>query len=240
MLANGKKPLRIHQALARKLGTAIVSGKRKPGSAIGGEIEQSAALNVSRTAYREAMQILTAKGLVESRPKAGTRVTVRSRWNMLDPDILAWMFAGEPDQHFVRDLFELRGVIEPAAARLAAERRTDGHLTEMQQAIEGMRKYGLASARGRHADQAFHNAILKASGNEALAALSSSVGAAVTWTTYFKQRHRQNPRNALPDHEEVFGAIRDADGARAYDAMRELVTAALRDMALTKRRVRGE
>ncbi|MFX7988724.1 GntR family transcriptional regulator, partial [Acinetobacter baumannii] len=92
------------------------SGMRKPGDVFGGEIEASEALGVSRTAYREAIRILAAKGLVESRPKAGTRVTPRSRWNMLDVDVLAWTFEGEPDTDFIIDLFELRGVIEPAAA----------------------------------------------------------------------------------------------------------------------------
>ncbi len=235
MQTDEKKGLRIHQALARKLGIAIVSGKLKPGAGIGGEVERSAALKVSRTAYREAVRILTAKGLVESKPKAGTHVTPRARWNMLDPDILAWMFSGQPDERFVRDLFELRGVIEPIAAQFAAERRTKGQLAQMHEAIEGMRKYGLASARGREADQDFHSAILEAAGNEALAALASSVGAAVTWTTYFKQRHRKSPRNALPDHEKVLAAIEAGDAKRAHLAMSELVSAALHDMGISKR-----
>src|SRR5688572_27001471 len=110
--------LRIHQALARKLGIAILSGEYQPGEAFGGEIERSESLGLSRTAYREAMRILTAKGLLESRPRAGTRVTPRRNWNLLDPDMLEWMFAGTPDERFIGDLFELRGVIEPAAAEL--------------------------------------------------------------------------------------------------------------------------
>jgi len=230
------RALRIHQALARKIGTRILMGKLKPGENLGGEIERSEALEVSRTAYREAMRILTAKGLVESRPKAGTHVTPRARWNMLDPEILAWMFSGEPDERFVQDLFELRGVIEPAAASLAAQRRSDAQLAQMRAGIEGMRKFGLATARGREADQNFHNAILAASGNEALASLASSVGAAVTWTTYFKQRKQKSPRNALPDHERVFEAIEAGDAAAAQSAMSDLVNAALRDMGLERQK----
>ena len=116
---------RIHGTIAHDIGVEIVSGLRKPGDVFGGEIEASEALGVSRTAYREAIRILAAKGLVESRPKAGTRVTPRSRWNMLDVDVLAWTFEGEPDTDFIIDLFELRGVIEPAAAAFAAARRTE-------------------------------------------------------------------------------------------------------------------
>jgi DNA-binding FadR family transcriptional regulator len=81
---------RLHGAVAHKLGTAILSGKYAPGDTLSGEVEFSAMLDVSRTAYREAIQVLTAKGLVESRPKIGTRILPRSRWNLLDPDVLAW------------------------------------------------------------------------------------------------------------------------------------------------------
>ena len=81
---------------------AIVSGEYAPGATLTGEVAFAAELNVSRSAYREAVQVLTAKGLVESRTKAGTRVLPRHRWNLLDPDVLAWAFAGEPDRQFVR------------------------------------------------------------------------------------------------------------------------------------------
>ena len=121
---------RLHGAIARKLGVEIVSGSDAPGATLSGEVAFAEALNVSRSAYREAVQVLTAKGLVESRTKAGTRVLPRHRWNLLDPDVLAWAFAGEPDPQFVRDLFELRAIVEPAAAasggRSGAIRPTSG------------------------------------------------------------------------------------------------------------------
>ena len=102
---------RLHGAIAHKLGTAILSGQYAPGDVLSGEVAFAEELDVSRSAYREAIQVLTAKGLVESRPKAGTRVLPRTRWNLLDPDVLAWAFAGEPDIQFVRDLFELRAIV---------------------------------------------------------------------------------------------------------------------------------
>ena len=114
---------RLHGAIAHRLGSAILSGEYQPGDTLSSEVAFSEALQVSRSAYREAMQALAAKGLLESRPKTGTRVLPRTRWNLLDPDVLAWAFAGEPDPQFVSSLFGLRGIVEPAAARLAAERR---------------------------------------------------------------------------------------------------------------------
>jgi DNA-binding FadR family transcriptional regulator len=223
--------LRIHQSVAQDLGIAILSGVYQPGAHFAGEIEQSAAMGVSRTAYREAIRILTAKGLLESKPKAGTHVTARERWNLLDPDMLAWMFMGTPNEQFIRDLFELRNLLEPAAAKLAAERRTAEQLAIMQSAIVDMRKYGLGTTEGQAADQRFHATLLAASGNQALATLASSVGAAVQWTTNFKQRANANPRDPLPEHIAVFDAISASDKAHAYTAMEILIDLAFKDMA---------
>ena len=223
--------LRIHQSVARDLGTAILSGKFAPGDNLGGEIETAVELGISRTAYREAIRILIAKGMVESRPRAGTHVAPRERWNLLDPDVLAWMFSGEPDESFIRDLFELRGVIEPAAAALAAVRHDDQHLQAMDRALAGMRDYGLTTAEGKRADQDFHTVILRATGNEALAVLASTVGAAVSWTTRFKQRTNRLPRDSLAEHEALRDAIASRDPAFASETMHELLRLALQDMA---------
>ena len=222
--------LRIHQALARQLGIAILSGEHRPGDAFGGEIEASEARGVSRTAYREAMRILTAKGLLESRPKAGTHVTPRRRWNLLDPDVLEWMFSGTPDERFIRDLFELRGVIEPAAAELAAQRHDVHDLSRMDAGLAGMREHGLATAEGQAADQEFHTALLEATRNEALVSLATSVAAAVRWTTRFKQERHERPRDPLPDHEALREAIASRRPARARKAMEDLLRLALADM----------
>lgn len=222
---------RLHGAIAHKLGTAILSGQYAPGDVLSGEVAFSEELEVSRSAYREAIQVLTAKGLVESRPKAGTRVLPRNRWNLLDPEVLAWAFAGEPDVQFVRDLFELRAIVEPAAARLAAQRRTKEDIRLMKDALATMRRHTLATDAGRGADRDFHNAILNATRNDALRTLSASIGAAVNWTTQYKQRARALPRNPIPDHARVFDAIAAGDAAAAAEAMGVLVDLALEDTA---------
>lgn len=220
---------RLRGAVANKLGIAILSGDYAPGETLSGEIAFAEELNVSRGAYREAIQVLTAKGLVESRPKAGTRVLPRNRWNLLDPDVLAWAFNGEPDTQLVRSLFEMRLVIEPAAAAMAAVRRGKTELKVMRDALAAMKRFSLATEQGRHADRSFHDAILQATHNDAMVVLSASIGAAVNWTTQYKQRQRALPRDPIPDHVRVFDAIaaEDADGASA--AMTALVKLALED-----------
>jgi DNA-binding FadR family transcriptional regulator len=164
---------RFHGAVANWLGSAILSGKYPPGSTLSGEVEFSEKLDVSRSAYREAVQVLIAKGLLESRPKTGTRVLPRDRWNMLDPEVLAWAFSGEPDLAFVRNLFELRAIVEPAAAALAAARHTKAELKTIKDALAAMAEHKLTTEAGRSADRDFHGAILRATHNDALIALSS-------------------------------------------------------------------
>lgn len=220
---------RLHGAIAHKLGTEILSGKYQPGDILSGEVAFAEELKVSRSAYREAIQVLTAKGLVASRPKAGTRVLPRDRWNLLDPDVLGWAFAGAPDVDFVRSLFELRAIVEPAAAGLAAQRRDKDDLKAMKAALADMRRHTLTTDAGRAADRDFHHAILQATRNDALMVLSASIGAAVNWTTQFKQRSRALPRNPIPDHAKVYDAIAAGDAEAASAAMNVLVDLALDD-----------
>jgi DNA-binding FadR family transcriptional regulator len=220
---------RFRGALAHHLGRAIVGGEIQPGERLTGEVAHAAALDVSRSAYREAIQVLTAKGLVESRTKAGTRVQPRSRWNLLDPDVLAWAFSGEPDLDFIRHLFELRSIVEPAAARLAATRRTHSDLTALNAALVAMRRHTLATEAGQAADRDFHDALLRATQNDALVTLSASIGAAVSWTTQFKQRTKALPRDPIPDHARVVEAVLSEDASAAESAMRHLIDLAFID-----------
>jgi DNA-binding FadR family transcriptional regulator len=207
---------RLHGALAHRLGVDILRGTFKSGEILPNEIESSSKLDISRSAYREAIRILAAKGMVESRPKTGTRVTERERWNLLDPEVLGWMFETEPSQDFIKALFELRLITEPAAAELAAIRRTDEQVETMRSSLEIMKRDTLQTETGRRADLEFHHALIQATCNEALASLSSSIEAAVSWTTRYKARHNALTRDPVPDHERVFEAIerRDAGGAR--------------------------
>jgi DNA-binding FadR family transcriptional regulator len=230
-----RKSLRLHGMLANDLGILIVSGHYKPGDLLEGEIEASERLHVSRTAYREAVRILAAKGLIEVRPKVGTRVLPRERWHLLDPDVLSWIFEYEPDDHLLNSLFELRKVVEPESAALAAERRTDDQVGRMDDALRRMAEHTLATEEGRAADQEFHAALLEASNNPFLTTLTSGISAAVQWTTVFKQRQRPLVRDPLPDHIRVFEAIAASDVEEARRAMAHLVDMALIDTTTAPR-----
>jgi DNA-binding FadR family transcriptional regulator len=221
--------VRIPGKLAAKIGARIVSGKLLPGALLDGEIEASEELNVSRSAYREAIRILVAKGLVESRPKFGTRVTNSAQWHLMDPDLLGWMFAKEPPRELLASLFELRKMVEPEAAALAAERRSSAHVDEMSRALQIMTTETLHSKLGRQADWDFHETLLMASSNPFIISLSKSVTAAVTWSTIFKDRTKRLERDAVPDHARVHQAIAGRKPDAARKAMTQLIDLAFHD-----------
>lgn len=221
--------LKGHGAIARQLGVAVVTGKYAPGALLPGEIELAEQLAMSRSVVREALRTLAAKGLVESRPKAGTHVRDRKDWNLLDPELLGWMFEAPPSHQFVRDLFQLRMIVEPAAAALAAGNRSAQQLSRMGHALEIMGASGLASSEGQAADQRFHAEILAATDNELLRALSSSIEAAVRWTTYFKYRSSRHPRDPMPAHRALFEAIANSNGPASKAASEALIRQAQLD-----------
>jgi DNA-binding FadR family transcriptional regulator len=228
--ATGRTPsLRLHGTIARDTGVRIVSGLLSPGRILNGEIEASARLRVSRTAYREAVRILAAKGLVESRPKLGTRVSEPSRWHLLDPDVLEWMFASNPGKDELHELFELRSIVEPAASALAARRRTRTQLQALRDSLNRMARHSLAVEAGQQADREFHTVLLEASGNRFLTSISGGVAAALLWMPTFQQRKGPLLRDPIPDHERVYEAIAARDPDAAALAMTDLIQLALLD-----------
>jgi DNA-binding FadR family transcriptional regulator len=227
--------LRVHGTIAREIGVSIVSGRLRPGHVMEGEIEASARRRVSRTAYREAIRILSAKGLVHARPRIGTRVSEISAWNLLDPDVLDWLFSGIPRPEVLHGLFELRTILEPAAAALAARRRSQSHLVDMRHALDAMTLHTLHKPEGREADKQFHAALLAATANPFVISLTNGVTAAVNALTEFKTRLAKISRDPVPDHLRVYDAIAAKDADAARKAMTRLIHLAVLDMPAKQR-----
>ena len=142
------------------------------------------------------------------------------------------MFETKPPEDFVRDVFELRAIVEPAAAALAAQRRSSTDVRDMRAALDDMEQHGLLTEEGRAADQAFHRAVLLAARNEPLVALISTIGAAVEWTTRLARLDLGQKRDPVPDHRAVYTAIVERDGTAARNAMSTLVANALSDAGI--------
>lgn len=227
--SDGAVGLNLHDQIANSLGIRIVSGAIPEGALLPTEKEAIDGLKVSRTPYREAIRKLVGKGLVSSRPNSGTRVSPRRSWALLDPEVLGWMFAGEPSVQAMKSLFELRMIVEPEAAALAAQRRTTEQLSLMGHALEEMAEHGFNTSRGQIADGQFHAAILQASDNEFLMALTQSITTSVRWTTFLKWAATKRPRTALHLHRELFSAVVAQEPERARSVTRVLLTEAMED-----------
>jgi DNA-binding FadR family transcriptional regulator len=235
MAAPAQRKLRVHGIVARQIGTDIVSGQLRPGHVLDGEVEASLRRKISRNTYREAIRMLIAKGLLTSRTRTGTRVTQTADWHLLDPDVLAWMFSGTPRPELIHGVFELRAVVEPAAAALAATRRTQQHLEQMRRALEEMETHSLDKPEGREADKAFHAGLLSSTGNPFMISLANGVTAAVDALTLYKLRLAKVTRDPVPDHWRVFDAIAARDGDAAHEAMIRLIRLAILDMPKDQR-----
>jgi GntR family transcriptional regulator, galactonate operon transcriptional repressor len=213
---------RLYDQLIRQIALGIMRGEIGQGD-LTTEGDLCRHFDVSRTVLRECVKVLSAKGLIRLRPKTGLHVRPRSEWNLVDPDLLSWLCEAGVDDVFVRDLCEVRMIVEPAACELAASRATADEIELL------LKWYGLIEANTKdadarqEADRNFHATIFAACHNVFLAQMNSTVGVAL--------RATQQIGTLLPDvldesvlaHKRVAQAIaaRDSLGARA--AMERLI-----------------
>lgn len=205
-------------------------GDLAPGTVLPNEAAFSASLRVSRTSLREAIKVLAAKGLVESRPKTGTRVRPRADWNLLDPDVLAWQFAAGPIARFIKDLFELRQMIEPQATAMAARRADPVEIDRIEQAYLGMAAAGNDSELWLDPDLRFHQAIIRATGNELLWPLGAIIETALATSFRLASARWDGPGHSLPLHKAILDAIRGRHADAASAAMHRLLDSAAEDV----------
>ncbi len=232
----------LHDKIANTLGAAIVAGEHAPGSALPTEVELCARLSVSRSALREAFKLLAAKRLIRSRQKVGTQVRPRSEWNMLDPEVLAWHVRGVPTDAFVSSLFEVRRIVEPEAAALAAQRRNGPQLAVLEAAMADMERFQDGSGDLTAADLRFHQAVLDATGNNLLASLGAVIESALVSSFQLSWRGgAHTPAQSLRMHRGVIEAIRDGRAADARTVMTDLLSAAIEDVreSLSRRHEAG-
>ncbi|HEX5498966.1 MAG TPA: FCD domain-containing protein [Thermomicrobiales bacterium] len=226
----------LHREVVHRLGLLVLGSGAAPGATLPDETALSEQLGVSRTVVREAVKVLASKGLVESRPKVGTRICPRRYWKLLDPDVLAWRYEAGPDEGFLEEISEVRGFIEPPAAALAAERATAEEVAEIVVWCDRME---VAAADDGDdyidADMAFHTAILDACHNDLLAQLSDTITMALRVSRRLTVSVPGSSLAAMPAHQEVTCAIRNRRPRSAERAMRELlrVTAADIECALS-------
>lgn len=226
--------------VASAIGRRIVSGRYLPGDTLPTEPRIQEEFGVSRTAVREAIQLLSAKGLTASRPKIGTRVRAMVEWNMLDSEVLRWQLDENPSEQFLNDLFDMREIIEPAASARAAERASEENLAVLRRAMEGIETLPGDSEGKIEADINFHMAILEASRNPMLRSVGAMIQSALSIT--FSLSWRTLRADAVIQHREVYDAIVARSPDDAFMAMRRLLRSSKGDVfdAIWSARQKGE
>lgn len=219
----------LHSHVVRELGKRIVVGDLRPGDVLPREEDLAASMDVSRTALREALKVLSAKGLIESRPKVGTRVRGKQFWNQLDADVLSWRCASMPTDAFVDKLVEMREIIEPAAAAAAARRRSVAQLAKMDLAYQAM-DAAASPEEWAAADLSFHNAMLEATGNELMTSLFSVVESALGMFFVLSAKTAGEFNYSLPRHLKVLEAIRRQQPEVARKAMQAMIADSLANL----------
>ena len=220
----------VHGNTVDHLGQAIVSGRYAPGAAIPPEPMLCEELGVSRTVVREAVKSLIAKGLVSSGPKVGTRVLPPEQWNWFDPDVILWQSQAGITPEFLRDLQDLRRILEPAAVRMAAERATPEDIAEIEAAYAGMRQAVEQGGDYVTYDLRFHQGLLHASGNHMIVQMSKALAPLLRISFELSTSRKDGPRNSLPLHRAVLDAVIARQPARAEKAVIKLIVGAREDI----------
>jgi GntR family galactonate operon transcriptional repressor len=223
---------RVHTSVVRAIALRIMRGTYPPGATLPNEAALQAEFNISRSALREAVRVLAAKGLVTTRPRTGTVVREPHEWNRIDAEVLGWSLATEPDLDFVHSLLEARKVFEPAAAELAAMRATAAEVALIERAYLGMRN-NLPHAVDACcvADVEFHARVLEASHNIVLQQLVGTISAALGNVFRLSTQLALSHELALSAHFDVLECIRLRDAAGARAAMIRLLGVAAADLA---------
>ena len=216
-----------HDQVARALGTEILAGRYGPGANVPSEAELLARFRVSRTVLREVLKTLAAKGLVSSKTRVGTRVSDPVHWNLFDAAALSWRVSLGLDEAFRRELLEIRRLIEPRAAELAALRREAADIAELRRLVERMRAAGHSRRSFAEADLNFHLEVGAASGNTLMRSLAGVIETALIASftlsspTESLELQAENVRN----HEKIVDAIEAGDPQLASQAMLHVIEA---------------
>ncbi|HEY4467481.1 MAG TPA: FadR/GntR family transcriptional regulator [Klebsiella sp.] len=214
----------ISWVLAEKLAQKILTGEYQPESILPGEMELGEQFGVSRTAVREAVKILAAKGMLLPRPRIGTRVMPRSSWNFLDKELLAWWLTEDNFSEVVSHFLVMRESLEPQACFLAAMTGTPEQKAQLNALMEEMveLKRNFQRERWIEVDMAWHKHIYEMSGNPFLTSFASLFHSA--YHTYFTSI-TQNEVVKLELHQAIVDAILENDGTRALSACQTLLSA---------------
>jgi GntR family transcriptional repressor for pyruvate dehydrogenase complex len=218
---------RLHRDVMKLLISDIVSGTRPAGEMLPREVDLSAQFDVSRGVARETIRAMEERGLISVKHGKGATVNGAESWDVFDPDVLAAILESERSGQILGDYLECRRLLEVQAAGLAAERASDADVARLAEAFarieEATRRPPSQAAEKlfHEADVAFHQELINATGNRALAQLVGQLHSALVLARYPLARPQYRQEKALPEHNRILTAVASHDPAQARQAMSE-------------------
>ncbi len=206
-----------HQVV-HELGKQIMQGSYKVGDSLPSEADLCSQFNISRTATREAVKMLTAKGLISSRPRQGIKVVDSKHWNLFDVDVLNWILLGKPDLYLLRHFLQLRFAIEPEAAFLAAQYAKASDIEAIENALIRMKNATNGQDDTHEADIDFHQSVLCASNNPFFIQLNNFIGTALKINIRFTNRMIAVTVAEYQAHVDIFEHIKNKEPQQAFDS----------------------
>ncbi|HEY6453508.1 MAG TPA: FCD domain-containing protein [Steroidobacteraceae bacterium] len=230
-----------HDQIAAVLGTEILRGIHRAGDNMPPEPALIRRFRVSRTVMREVTKTLAAKGFVISKRRIGTRVRDPVHWNYFDADVLAWRVRMGLDAQFLRSLTEIRRALEPAAAALAARRRTPADIAMLRRHVSDMARPSHTRQSFAESDLAFHREIGVASGNLLIRSVGSVIEAALVASFRYSSPidRSRNQAAAVHNHAAIVAAIEARDAEAAAQAMLRVINLGARRIAMKRKRGSG-
>jgi DNA-binding FadR family transcriptional regulator len=231
----------VVERLVSALGRDIAGGVWKPDETLPTEPEIAHRLGAGRNAVREAVKILAAKGLLRTERRAGTIVRPEFCWNLLDSEVLSWMLAAPNRDHLLDELAELRSIIEPTVAALAATHASAMETLQICDAYDQMEKLSAETQKAIEADIAFHELLFEATHNRLLVALVPAFSLLLRTNFEISVRAGKETSKNLKEHRQIADAVSRRDPDAAQRATRKLLgknTADLSEMIKKERRTR--
>ena len=202
------------------LGHSIAKGEYAVGDTIPMEPDLSAQFDVSRTVIREAIKVLSGKGMLRTARRYGTRVCPFSEWSLLDPDVIRWH---DPESPAAKEIYaastELRVIVEPQAAALAARNATPIQRETILAAAHAISPDRVGDDSTIAADYAFHATILEATGNVMLIQLQGLIQALLQFSYTTGPRAAPDEMVSRQNHIKVAQAIFAREAEEARNAM---------------------
>jgi DNA-binding FadR family transcriptional regulator len=206
---------------------AIVKGTYPIGQGLPSEADLCLQHSVSRSSTREAVKMLSAKGLISSRPKQGIRVLPESSWNMFDTDVLTWILSNKPSLSLLKEFTQVRLAIEPQAAALASMNASFEQLEDIDKALIRMKEAEQGLDDPLEADIAFHTSILVASGNRFFVQLTEFISTALRVSIRYTNKIKGVPGADVKKHAEIIDTIKSRNPEKARNAVTIILDEAL-------------